>query len=117
MLPAAAQGVVGIECLADQTELVAILGELQDPTSELTTAAERAVAARLDANCQSPVASYAIVEGDQMTVTALVASEDGRQVIRDSIVGNANEAEDLGTSIAERLLASGAGELLAGSSG
>ena len=85
--------------------------------SELTTAAERAVAARLDANCQSPVASYATIKGGQMTVTALVASEDGRQVTRDSIVGNANEADSLGTSIAERLLASGAGDLLAGSSG
>jgi hydroxymethylbilane synthase len=117
MLPAAAQGVVGIECLADQTELVAILEELQDPVSELTTAAERAVAARLDANCQSPVASYATIKGGQMTVTALVASEDGQQVIRDSIVGNANDAESLGTTIAERLLASGAGDLLTGNSG
>ena len=117
MLPAAAQGVVGIECLSGRDELVALLGELQDPSSRLTTAAERAVAARLGASCQSPVASYATIEGGMMTVTALVASEDGRRVIRDSIEGDANEAAHLGTAIAERLLAQGARELLAGSGG
>jgi hydroxymethylbilane synthase len=117
MLPAAAQGVVGIECLAAREDLVSVLSELQDPVSLLTTTAERAVAARLDANCQSPVASYATIADGQMTMTALVASEDGARVIRESRQGAADDAGRLGTAVAESLLANGAAELLSGSDG
>ena len=59
VLPAAAQGVVGIECREGATELAGVLGKLEDASSKLTTTAERAVARRLEANCQSPVASWA----------------------------------------------------------
>ncbi|MDH3481822.1 MAG: hydroxymethylbilane synthase, partial [Gammaproteobacteria bacterium] len=59
MLPAAAQGVVGIECLSDRTELRTTLSRLNHPTTVQTTLAERAIAKTLQANCQSPVATYA----------------------------------------------------------
>jgi len=114
MLPAAAQGVVGIECLSDRVEMLEILALLEDPVSKLTTAAERAVAATLDANCQSPVASYAVIENDVLTIEALVASADGSTVMRERVAGKPADACTLGIDVAEQLLARGAGDLLAG---
>jgi hydroxymethylbilane synthase len=113
MLPAAAQGVIGIECLENNAELRAVLEHLNHAPTGQTTAAERAIARTLDASCQSPVATYAVIDGSAMTVTALVAMPDGSESIRDSVQGPAVEAEHLGVELANRLLASGAGELLA----
>ena len=113
MLPAAAQGVIGIECLENNAELRAVLEHLNHAPTGQTTAAERAIAKTLDASCQSPVATHAVIDGSAMTVTALVAMPDGSESIRDSVQGPAVEAEHLGVVLANRLLASGAGELLA----
>jgi len=112
MLPAAAQGVVGIECLENATELRAVLSKLSHDTSVRTTLAERAIARVLEASCQSPVATFATIDGDALTVTALVAMPDGSEFIRDSINGNAGDAEQLGEQLARRLLDSGAAEML-----
>ena len=113
MLPAAAQGVIGIECLEARAELRAVLGKLNHGPTVRTTAAERAIARTLEANCQSPVATYAVIAGAEMTVTALVALPDGSDAIRDSVQGPAEGAEELGIRLAESLLDKGAGELLA----
>ena len=112
MLPAAAQGVVGIECLEEATELRAVLAQLNHATSVQTTLAERAIARVLEASCQSPVATYAVIDEDVMTITALVAMPDGSESIRDSVSGKAADAAALGEQLAARLLASGAAELL-----
>ena len=117
MLPAAAQGVVGVECREDRDDLREVLALLEDPLSKLTTEAERAVAATLDANCQSPVASFATVDNDELTIRALVASPDGSRIIRDTVTGRKVDAGALGVSVANRLLEQGAGELLDGGSG
>ena len=113
MLPAAAQGVVGIECLETNDELRSILGHLNHADTVATTLAERTNARVLQASCQSPVAAYAVLSGDAMTVTALVALPDGSRAIRDSVTGAARNAAELGAELADRLLASGAAELLA----
>ena len=112
MLPAATQGVIGIECLADDARLVRILQILDHDATSRTTAAERAVTATLQASCQSPVASYATICGESLEVTALVALPDGSEVLRDSVSGPATSAASLGHELAERLLVSGARELL-----
>ena len=112
MLPAAAQGVVGIECLESATELRAVLAQLNHDPSVRTTLAERAIARVLGASCQSPVATFATIDGDVMTVTALVAMPDGTESIRDSVSGHADNAEILGEELAARLLESGAAEML-----
>ncbi len=112
MLPAAAQGVVGIECLSDGTKLRTTLSQLNHRTTVQTTLAERAIAKTLQANCQSPVATYAVVDGRHMTVTALVALPDGSESIRDTVTGDPEDAEKLGVKLASRLLDSGARELL-----
>ena len=112
MLPAAAQGVVGIECLESNKELRRLLFELSNEDSERTTAAERAIAETLDASCQSPVATYAVLDGEDITVTALIAMPDGSDSMRESITGKASNAPKLGVKLANRLLSNGAREML-----
>ena len=112
MLPAAAQGVIGIECLAERAELRALLEKLEHAETAKTTTAERAVALTLQANCQSPVATYATISGDRLRLTALVALPDGSRALKDSLEGPAGDAEQIGTRLAASLLDQGAGELL-----
>ena len=112
MLPAAAQGVLGIECPENNTALRSILKQLDDPVTLQTTTAERAIARALQASCQSPVAAFATVDGDTMNLSALVALPDGSRFLRDSISGDAASAEQLGATLASRLVANGARELL-----
>ena len=112
MLPAASQGVIGIECLASRGELIAVLGELDHRPTAQTTTAERKVALTLQANCQSPVASFATLDGETLSLTALVAMPDGSRVLRESIAGPSDRAEELGRELAETLLGLGAAELL-----
>ena len=114
ILPAAAQGVIGIECLAEARELRDILGRLTNATSAWTTTAECAVARTLEASCQSPVASFAETDGDTLTLQGLVASPDGQTILRHTVTGNANDGDALGIALAERLLSLGAADLLKG---
>jgi hydroxymethylbilane synthase len=116
MLPAAGQGVIGIECREDQQDLRSLLLLLDHPLTRQSTAAERRVAAVLNASCQSPVASYAITDGEHLTIDALVASADGSTVIRKQRVGMASDAEAMGELAANDLLEAGAGELLSAES-
>jgi hydroxymethylbilane synthase len=112
MLPAAAQGVIGIECLSDRAELRAILEKLNHSRTAHTTLAERTIALALQANCQSPVATYATIDDDRLTLTALVALPDGSRSLRESLDGRADDAEGVGERLATRLLDEGAAELL-----
>ena len=113
MLPAAAQGVIGIECLESKSALREVLSKLEHPSTALTTTAERAIARTLQASCQSPVATHAVISDNAMTITALVAMPDGSESIRDVVSGPATDANQLGEALANRLLERGAGELLA----
>jgi hydroxymethylbilane synthase len=112
MLPASAQGVIGIECLDERGDLQALLGRLNHAPTERTTTAERSVARYLGASCQSPLASYAVIEGDRLTLTALVASVDGKTLLRERVAGAVADAEALGARVAQRLLERGAAGLL-----
>ena len=113
MLPAAAQGVIGIECLASNVELRSLLAKLNHTQTAQTTLAERTIARVLQASCQSPIATHAVIYGGSMTITALVAMPDGSRSIRDSVAGSPDDAEKLGAELARRLVDNGAVELLA----
>jgi hydroxymethylbilane synthase len=112
MLPAAAQGVLGVECTDENVALRRILENLSDPAAACTTTAERAISRELDASCQSPVAAFATISKETLELTALVAHPDGSPSIRKSISGDAAHAEQLGQTLAERLLENGARQLL-----
>lgn len=112
MLPAAAQGVLGIECLESNQSLRDVLTALNDDNTIHTTTAERSIARQLQASCQSPVASFATLDGTDLTLTALVAHPDGSECIRETTTGDAAEAEEIGVALAERLIKLGAMRLL-----
>ena len=113
MLPAAAQGVIGIECLSSNVGLRALLAGINDTATARTTLAERTIARLLQADCQSPVAAHAVAVGSVLTITALVALPDGSRHLRDSIGGQMDDAENLATQLANRLIANGAKDILA----
>jgi len=112
MLPAAAQGVIGIECLENRDDVRELLTALEHGRTRLTTRAERAVARELGANCQSPVAGYATIEDGMLTLDALVAAADGSRILRTRQQGPEADAEALGIAAARELLEQGASELL-----
>lgn len=116
MLPAVAQGVIGIECPAENVDLRSTLVRLNDQTTSRTTLAERTVAKILQADCQSPVAVHAVAVGSTLTITALVAMPDGSRSIRDKLSGPSEDAEKLATQLAHQMMESGAQEILAAAS-
>lgn len=112
MLPAAAQGVIGIECIADRPSLIDMLDQLTHRPTLQTTTAERVIARKLNASCQSPVATYATLANGEMSLRALVALPDGSEYLRHQVTDSAANAESLGQEVAERLLSDGAHDLL-----
>lgn len=112
-LPAAGQGALGIECRADRADVRALLEPLAQREAEQCVRAERAVNRALGGNCSVPLGAYAMRTGDRLRLRALVASSDGRQVLRAQCEGPASEPEALGRRAAAELLAQGAAELLA----
>ncbi len=111
-LPAIAQGALGIEGRSDDTFVRDLLGRFEHPPTRITVTAERALLHRLEGGCQVPIAAHAVLEGETLTLDGLVASVDGRRVIRHQIQGAATEAYHLGTRLAERLLAEGGDVIL-----
>mgnify|MGYP003513112626 FL=1 len=111
-LPAIAQGALGIEARSDDTFVRELLSRFEHRPTRITVTAERALLHRLEGGCQVPISAHAALEGDRLTVDGLVASVDGRRVIRHQIQGPASEAQALGTKLAERLLADGGDVIL-----
>ena len=110
-LPAVGQGIVGIECRSDDERSVRLTSALDDRTSRLCCETERAFALRLQGSCQSPIAGYAELQGDELTLRGVVGSEDGQTLYRGTTKGTVPHA--VGTQLADRLLSAGADELLA----
>lgn len=112
-LPAAGQGALGIEILESRRELAAWLQPLSCPETTACAVAERAVSRVLGGSCQVPLAAYAQVDGDALSVDALVAEPDGSHIIRSHKTGKAADANHLGETAARELLAQGAEAILA----
>jgi hydroxymethylbilane synthase len=112
MLPAVGQGALGIELRKDDTELLDGLAFLNDAETTVAVAAERAFLYRLEGGCQVPIGAYAEVKGDQVELTGLVASVDGKIVLKESLTGPGKAAQELGTQLANKLLDLGGKEIL-----
>jgi len=111
-LPAVTQGVIGIECRSNDVHTAGLLQALEDAATRKVMDAERAFAARLGGSCQSPIAAYAELDADRITLRGLVAEPDGSRLLRDTESGSAGNPAALGRQLAERMLAAGAGPLL-----
>ena len=112
-LPAAGQGIVGIETRIDDEDTAElIIGKLHHVQTSYRVMAERALSARLDGGCQVPIGAYSEMQGNQIWLRGLVATPDGKQVVTADASAHHNEAVDLGVKVAEMLLYRGANDIL-----
>ncbi|HMA32412.1 MAG TPA: hydroxymethylbilane synthase [Casimicrobiaceae bacterium] len=110
-LPAPGQGALAIECRADRADVIAALRPLADPATTLATVSERAFSRALGGSCQMPLAGYAEWEEGRLWLRGLIASRNGRDVLRGEIeqaVSDVAAAEELGRLLADDFLARGA---------
>lgn len=112
-LPAAGQGIVGIESRIGDARVRRYLAVLHDPTAASRCRAERGLSARLDGGCQVPIGAYSIVRRGQVWLRGLVATPDGGTVLRAQASAPPAHAHELGVRVAEELLSQGADRILA----
>ncbi len=111
-LPAIGQGVIAIECRRDDMRVNELLNTLNDDDSAVCMAAERALNERLHGGCQVPIAGFAMLDGELLSLRGLVGLPDGSRVIRAERSAAKEAARALGIAVAEDLLAGGADRIL-----
>lgn len=109
---AVGQGALGIECREGDRDILDILQPLSHAPSTARCLAERAFLRELEGGCQVPIGVNTSLEGDTLTLIGLVASTDGQRKIEDQVSGSVDQAEALGTELAQRVRSQGAQEIL-----
>jgi hydroxymethylbilane synthase len=112
-LPAAGQGALGIEALADRPEIAQWLAPLNDPATAACVRAERAVSRALAGSCEVPLGAFAEHADGTLRLRGLVATPDGTRIVRAERSGPAADPEALGLALVADLRAQGADEILA----
>lgn len=110
MLPAPGQGALAVQCRTNDQTVLNLLAALEDDSTRKAVTAERAFLSGLGGGCSVPVAAYATVH-HEINLTGLVASPDGKQIIK--VSGQGGDAEELGRKLAQDAIAQGASEILA----
>ncbi|PIE18702.1 MAG: hydroxymethylbilane synthase [Proteobacteria bacterium] len=113
MLPAVGQGALAVEIRDDDSVVGPLVAALDHAETRDATAAERAFLARLEGSCRIPIAGWATVDDQGVTLRGLIADPSGRRVFRDALSGPRGEAESLGQRLADKLLGAGGREVLA----
>ena len=111
-LPAIGQGALALEGRASDAFMRGVAARLDHRPTRLAVTAERALLERLEGGCQVPIAAHATISNETLRMTAVIASVNGRRLVRDSIQGSVQAAHRLGVELAERLLAQGGDEIL-----
>ncbi len=114
MLPAVGQGSIGIETRKDDKEIAELVSNLNHEETYNSLVAERAFLRELEGGCQVPIGALGKAEKGKLELSGMVASLDGKILIRDTVSGKSEEAENLGILLAQKLLARGAREILKG---
>ncbi|WP_027409490.1 hydroxymethylbilane synthase [Anoxybacteroides tepidamans] len=110
-LPAVGQGALAIECREDDKELLKWLQKLNDIKTERAVLAERTFLKEMEGGCQVPIAGYGYVnERDEVVFTGLVASADGKETYKETVIGA--DPEEVGLKVAEKLAQLGAKTLI-----
>ena len=112
MLAAIGQGAIGIECRIDDLATKTLIACLNDPETAIRVRAERAMNLTLEGGCQAPIAGHARIKGELLRLHGLVAEPDGSVMITEQLEGPIEEAEQMGITVANRLLAGGAKAIL-----
>ncbi len=111
-LPAIGQGAIGIECRSDDPDALELLNCLNDNNTRICISAERAMNRTLEGGCQVPIAGFAELNGDVLRLRGLVGQPDGSKIIRSESSGHAEDANQLGQDLANKLLCLGADKIL-----
>ena len=106
------QGALGIECVEGNPEVLEIIKVLEHGPTAARCLAERSFLRELEGGCQVPIGVNTVIDGDTLTLTGMVASLDGKRLIRDQQSGTLAEAEEIGKKLADILKGQGAGEIL-----
>lgn len=112
-IPAVGQGALGIEINALRTDLIAVLAPLNHSETASCVEAERGMSRALAGSCTVPLGAYAEKHGDEIHIKGFVASIDGREILREKLIGNPQNPEALGQQLAAKLIAKGADRILA----
>ena len=111
-LHAVGQGALGIECRADDEELISLLKAIEHNSTRDRCLAERAFLRDLEGGCQVPIGVNSELDGDRLTLTGVVASVDGQRIVKDTVSGSTEDVESIGSKLAEKLRQQGAQEIL-----
>ena len=111
-LPAIGQGALGIETPTNDAYINDLVAFFDHPETSYAVRAERALLKRLEGGCQVPIAAYGTLSGETLTLKGLVASPDGKTLVKDALTGPKENCEKLGVELAERLLKNGAYDIL-----
>ncbi|MBI3398228.1 MAG: hydroxymethylbilane synthase [Deltaproteobacteria bacterium] len=111
-LPAIGQGALGIETRIDDNEINDLVAFFDHKPTSVAVKAERALLKRLEGGCQVPIAAHGEIKAGNLNLIGLVASTDGKKIIKDFITGPTNKAESIGIALAEKLLNMGAWDIL-----
>ncbi|MFB1099196.1 MULTISPECIES: hydroxymethylbilane synthase [Bacillaceae] len=109
-LPAIGQGALAIECRDTDMELIELLAKINDSYTQQTVAAERTFLYLMNGSCQVPIAGVAHMEEDDVVLTALIASADGKQVFKEEVRGA--DPQEVGKLAAERMQEQGAQDII-----
>ena len=112
-VPAVGQGILGVQARQDDATTLAALRAIDHAPTRVCALAERAFLAHLGASCVTPMAAHARLLGERLVMDAIVASEDGREVLREHGEGAPATAAALGRRVADALLARGAANVVA----
>lgn len=111
-LPAPGQGALGIELVAGDAAMAAVVAPLNDPETAHCVRAERALSRALGGSCQVPLGGYAVIDNGELWLRAFVASVDGKDMVAGEVRGNPADDEALGSRLADELRARGASAIL-----
>jgi hydroxymethylbilane synthase len=104
MLPAIAQGAIGIERRADDMAVAALLEPIHDMATGTRLTAERALLLGLDGSCETPIAGLAVLEGGTLRLRGEVLRVDGSEALADAVDGPAEDGAAMGAELAATLL-------------
>ena len=104
MVPAAGQGIVGVTCREEDTELLELLHAIEDPEARAVATAERALLGSLDGSCRTPIGAHArLLPDGTVRLTGIVARPDGSFLLKRTVGGDAKDAGRLGRALGEEL--------------
>ena len=112
MLPACAQGAVGVECKIDDERTNSLLVSLHDEDTAARINCERSLNAKLGGSCQTPIAAFAELKADTLHLRALIGTPDGTHILKADGSDHRSRAVELGDAIGQELLEAGAQKII-----